>query len=87
MKTKDKNQSYKTLHKIFKQYGNVDIQYIDERKTYGGYMFKSIDSNNNDWGEMGLQITPKDEKEKLRKRYNQLVFRKLNLDKNIRLLF
>ena len=76
MKTKDKNQSYKTLHKILKQYGNVDIQYIDERKTYGGYMFKSIDLNNNDWGENGLQITPKDEKEKLRKRYHQLIIMK-----------
>ena len=72
MKTKDKTQSYKTLKKIFKQYGNVNIQYIDERETYGGYMFKGIDSNNSDWGEMGLQRTMEDEKEQLRKRYHQL---------------
>ena len=51
---------------------NVNIQYIDERETYGGYMFKGIDSNNSDWGEMGLQRTMEDEKEQLRKRYHQL---------------
>ena len=40
VKTKNKKQSYKTLQKIFRKLGHSHIQYIDDRNTYGEYIFK-----------------------------------------------
>ena len=72
MKTKNKKQSYKTLQKIFRKFGHSHIQYIDDRNTYGEYIFKNSYQDNFDWDMYGLQKTIEDEKELLRTRYHQL---------------
>ena len=75
MKTKNKKQSYKTLQKIFRKFGHSYIQHIDNRNTFGEYIFKDLHKNNFDWDMYGLQKTIEDEKEYLRERY--LTFQKV----------
>lgn len=78
MKTKNKKQSYKTLQKIFRKFGHSHIQYIDDRNTYGEYIFKNSHQNNFDWDMYGLQKTIEDEKKLLREKYHKLILNPIN---------